>query len=130
MARIQVHSDCLCISPDLLCGARAGGERRALGDAGAGQNLDPYGNDIFCSRSGSKISSLRASPTASGEVVEPGLAVSWKRLDARMWEMELRQGITFHDGAPFTSADVVFSIERAKAETSSQRAIVSNIAAG
>ena len=51
--------------------------------------------------------------------LEPGLAVSWKRLDAQTWEMELRQGITFHDGTPFTSADVVFSIERAKAETSS-----------
>jgi peptide/nickel transport system substrate-binding protein len=60
--------------------------------------------------------------------LEPGLAVSWKQLDAQTWELELRQGITFHDGTPFTTADVVFSIERAKAETSSQRAIVSNIA--
>jgi peptide/nickel transport system substrate-binding protein len=59
---------------------------------------------------------------------EPGLAVSWKRLDARTWEIELRQGITFHDGTPFTSADVVFSVERAKAESSSMRASVSGIA--
>jgi peptide/nickel transport system substrate-binding protein len=43
--------------------------------------------------------------------------------------MELRQGITFHDGTPFTSADVVFSIERAKAENSSVRAGVSGVAA-
>jgi peptide/nickel transport system substrate-binding protein len=54
--------------------------------------------------------------------------VSWKRLDAMTWEMELRQGITFHDGTPFTSADVVFSIERAKGETSSVRAGVSGVA--
>jgi peptide/nickel transport system substrate-binding protein len=60
--------------------------------------------------------------------LEPGLAVSWKRLDAMTWEMELRQGITFHDGTPFTSADVVFSIERAKGETSSVRAGVSGVA--
>jgi peptide/nickel transport system substrate-binding protein len=60
--------------------------------------------------------------------LEPGLAVSWKRLDAQTWEMELRQGIAFHDGTPFTSADVVFSIERAKAKTSSRRAPVSGIA--
>jgi peptide/nickel transport system substrate-binding protein len=59
---------------------------------------------------------------------EPGLAVSWKRLDALTWEMELRQGIVFHDGTPFTSADVVFSVERAKAETSTQRGGVSSIA--
>jgi peptide/nickel transport system substrate-binding protein len=60
--------------------------------------------------------------------LEPELAVSWKRLDALTWEMELRQGITFHDGTPFTSADVVFNIERAKAETSSQSGAVSSIA--
>jgi peptide/nickel transport system substrate-binding protein len=60
--------------------------------------------------------------------LEPGLALSWKRLDVRMWEMELRRGITFHDGTPFTSADVVFSIERAKAESSSVRAGVSGVA--
>jgi peptide/nickel transport system substrate-binding protein len=60
--------------------------------------------------------------------LEPGLAVSWKRLDALIWEMELRQDVAFHDGAPFTSADVVFSIERAKAETSSYRNGLSGIA--
>ena len=60
--------------------------------------------------------------------LEPGLAVSWKRLDALTWEMELRQGIVFHDGTPFTSADVVFSVERAKADTSTQRGTVSTIA--
>jgi peptide/nickel transport system substrate-binding protein len=60
--------------------------------------------------------------------LEPGLAVSWKQLDAETWELELRQGITFHDGTPFTSADVVFSLERAKAETSSWRTSLSSIA--
>ena len=62
------------------------------------------------------------------ERLQPGLAVSWQRLDALTWELELRQGISFHDGTPFTSADVVFSIERAKTETSSRRATVSGIA--
>jgi peptide/nickel transport system substrate-binding protein len=60
--------------------------------------------------------------------LQPGLAVSWKRLDAATWEMELRRGVMFHDGSPFTSADVVFSVERAKAETSSVRASVSGVA--
>jgi peptide/nickel transport system substrate-binding protein len=60
--------------------------------------------------------------------LEPGLAVSWKWLDEKTWEMELRTGVTFHDGTPFTSADVVFSIERAKAETSSQRDSLTSIA--
>jgi peptide/nickel transport system substrate-binding protein len=60
--------------------------------------------------------------------LEPGLAASWKRLDATTCEVELRRGVMFHDGTPFSSADVVFSIERAKAETSSQRNSLSSIA--
>ena len=32
------------------------------------------------------------------------------------WEFELRQGVRFHDGAPFTAEDVVFSIERGRSE--------------
>ncbi len=43
---------------------------------------------------------------------EPALAVSWKALDAKTWELKLRQGVTFHDGSPFTADDVVFSFAR------------------
>ncbi|MEO0385560.1 MAG: ABC transporter substrate-binding protein [Pseudomonadota bacterium] len=31
--------------------------------------------------------------------------------DARVWEIELRQGITWHDGTPFTAEDVAFTFE-------------------
>jgi len=44
--------------------------------------------------------------------VQPGLAVSWRPLDGSTWEFKLREGVTFHDGSPFTAADVKFSIER------------------
>jgi peptide/nickel transport system substrate-binding protein len=47
---------------------------------------------------------------------EPGLAVSWRLVEPTAWEFELRPGVTFHDGAPFTADDVVFSIERAKSK--------------
>ncbi|HTZ80449.1 MAG TPA: ABC transporter substrate-binding protein [Stellaceae bacterium] len=42
----------------------------------------------------------------------PGLAQSWKLIDDRTWELKLRPGVTFHDGAPFTAEDVAFSIRR------------------
>ncbi len=42
----------------------------------------------------------------------PGLAVSWRAVDATTWEFRLRKGVRFHDGAEFTAEDVVFSIER------------------
>jgi len=42
----------------------------------------------------------------------PGLAVSWRAVDATTWEFKLRRGVRFHDGSEFTAEDVVFSIER------------------
>ena len=44
------------------------------------------------------------------------LAVAWKPLNTTTWEFELRQGVRFHDGAPFTRMS--FSIRRAQADTS------------
>src|SRR3954468_16862104 len=41
----------------------------------------------------------------------PGLALSWRALDATTWEFRLRPGVRFHDGGEFTAADAVFSIE-------------------
>ncbi len=43
---------------------------------------------------------------------EPALAVSWKAIDEKTWEVKLREGVTFHDGSPFTADDVVFSFAR------------------
>ncbi len=43
---------------------------------------------------------------------EPALAASWKAIDEKTWEIKLREGVTFHDGTPFTADDVVFSFAR------------------
>jgi peptide/nickel transport system substrate-binding protein len=48
--------------------------------------------------------------------VVPQLAVAWRLVDPVTWEFDLRQGVRFHDGAPFTADDVAFSIERARSE--------------
>lgn len=43
----------------------------------------------------------------------PGLAEHWSHAaDGRSWTARLRPGVTFHDGAPLTAADVQFSLER------------------
>ena len=42
----------------------------------------------------------------------PGLATSWRAVDATTWEFKLRRGVKFHDGTDLTAEDVVFSIER------------------
>jgi peptide/nickel transport system substrate-binding protein len=65
----------------------------------------------------------------SNLAVVPQLAVAWKILDPTHWEFELRQGVHFHDGTPFSADDVVFSIERAQAKTSDFRDRVDGIVA-
>ena len=42
----------------------------------------------------------------------PGLATEWKLDGQTTWRFKLRQGVKFHNGDPFTSADAKFSIER------------------
>jgi peptide/nickel transport system substrate-binding protein len=42
----------------------------------------------------------------------PGLATEWKLQGQTAWSFKLRQGVKFHNGDPFTSADAKFSIER------------------
>ena len=42
----------------------------------------------------------------------PGLATDWRNVDDTTWELEIREGVTFHDGTPFGPADVEFSLER------------------
>ena len=44
----------------------------------------------------------------------PALAVAWRALDEHTWEFKLREGVRFHDGAPFGADDVLFSFSRAR----------------
>jgi peptide/nickel transport system substrate-binding protein len=43
----------------------------------------------------------------------PGLATAWRAVDDTTWDFTLRQGVTWHDGSPFTAEDVAFTIARA-----------------
>ncbi|MDQ3657414.1 MAG: ABC transporter substrate-binding protein [Chloroflexota bacterium] len=42
----------------------------------------------------------------------PMLATEWSLVDDLTWEFKLRDDVTFHNGDPFTAADVEFTIER------------------
>ncbi|MFD0679478.1 MULTISPECIES: ABC transporter substrate-binding protein [unclassified Paenibacillus] len=42
----------------------------------------------------------------------PALATSWEQVNDTTWRFKLRQGVKFHNGDPFTAADVKFSFER------------------
>ena len=58
----------------------------------------------------------------------PMLATSWKvSPDGLEYTFNLREGVTFHDGKPFTSADVAFSILRLKAGHPRGRGTFANV---
>lgn len=43
--------------------------------------------------------------------LRPRLAESWKpNADGSVWTFKIRQGVTFHDGAPLTAADVAYTL--------------------
>ena len=51
--------------------------------------------------------------------VQPGLAERWDVSEGgRIYDFHLRQGVKFHDGADFAADDVVFSLDRARADGS------------
>ncbi|WP_028611475.1 nickel ABC transporter substrate-binding protein [Paenibacillus harenae] len=45
--------------------------------------------------------------------IEPWLAQSWDSKDGQLWTIELREGVTFHNGKPMNAAAVKASLERA-----------------
>ena len=60
--------------------------------------------------------------------IGPALATKWKATDPNTWIFTLREDAKFSDGSGMTSADVVFSILRAKQRTSDFKEYISTVA--
>ncbi|RYG08279.1 MAG: ABC transporter substrate-binding protein, partial [Burkholderiales bacterium] len=98
-----------------------------IGNQGDAQSLDPH----------SLNESLQL--TVVGNVYEPlvtrgrdyklapSLATDWKQTSPTVWRFNLRKGVEFHDGTPFTADDVIFSVARAAGDGSDVKAKVNDI---
>ncbi|MGD8367556.1 MAG: ABC transporter substrate-binding protein [Desulfobacterales bacterium] len=75
--------------------------------------MNPHGDDSDAGLSymSNFFDGLLQRKGADGKLV-PALAVKWEHPDALSWKFYLRKGVKFHNGNPFTAADVKFSFER------------------
>jgi len=59
--------------------------------------------------------------------VEPALATKWTFTSPTTVRFELRKGVKFHDGTPFTADDVVFSLARIKQPQGTMQIFVTGV---
>lgn len=78
------------------------------------KTLDPIGaNEVAASGMHMHIYDTLLGITDDAQLV-PMLAESWEVKDPTTFVFHLRKGVKFHNGEPFTSADVKYSLDRAK----------------
>ena len=102
----------LCLAA-LLCAA-GGARAQALTIATKLElsTLDPHFFASFPAGSSHELLYEKLTFQDANGVIVPQLATGWKLVDDLTWEFKLRGGVKFHDGTPFTAADVAFTIER------------------
>ncbi len=75
-------------------------------------SLDPHYHQLRSNREVSQLLFDSLLNTDAKAQLVPGMAESWRAIGNDAWEFTLRDGIRFHDGRPFTTDDVAFTLER------------------
>jgi peptide/nickel transport system substrate-binding protein len=93
--------------------AAAAGGRLIVGRTGDIDNLDPHLATAFQTIDALELVYDTLFELDADLNIQPGLAADHSYSDdGTELTLNLREGVTFHDGDPFTSADVVASLER------------------
>ncbi|WKB54900.1 ABC transporter substrate-binding protein [Eleftheria terrae] len=123
---MKLRPTLIAVALAVACGSVAAKTVRIANQGDAG-SMDPHSlNESFqLSFTGNIYEPLVARDKKLGLV--PGLATRWSQPSPTVWRFELRQGVRFHDGAPFTADDVVFSFKRAASEGSDMRSYTASI---
>ena len=83
--------------------------------------MDPHSqNELLTNNLNGQVYESLVNRDRRLEIV-PVLATSWQQSGPLRWRFKLRANVKFHDGAPFTADDVVFSVLRARDSASDIR---------
>jgi peptide/nickel transport system substrate-binding protein len=80
--------------------------------------MDPYSQNELLTTNFSVLIYEALVMRTRDSTIGPQLATSWTIVNPTTWRFNLRHGVRFQDGRPFTADDVIFSIERAQMPTS------------
>jgi len=118
-----------CVVTGVLAGAPASAQTIRIANQGDMLALDPHSLNETLQLS-SLLNIFDALTMFDQDLkLHPALATAWQQTSPKVWRFELRRGVKFHDGAPFSADDVVFSFERAAAPTSNMQTYVNDIEA-
>ncbi len=106
--RILLLSSALALATPLVAVA----QNLTMGLGGNVTSLDPHYHSAGPNSAFAYTIFGRLTQTDENSRLMPGLAESWEMIDPLTWEFKLREGVTFHNGEPFTAEDVVFTFER------------------
>lgn len=95
-----------------LAAAPAQAETLRIATGGAFTAMDPHFHDLSTNVAMTRHVFDGLTRVDANYRPIPGLALSWRAIDATTWEIRLREGVTFHDGGAFTADDVAFTFAR------------------
>lgn len=91
----------------------AGAQSITAGLTAAPSSMDPHFATTGQNQQVAAVMYDRLIHIAEDGSFAPGLATDWEISDDRLtWTFNLREDVTFHDGSPFTAADVIYTFER------------------
>ena len=109
--------------------AMANAETLRWARAGDSLTMDPHAqNEGPTSALAHQIMEPLVMRDMAGTIV-PALATEWGPSEANpnVWVFTLREGVTFHDGSAFDSADVKFSLDRAMTPDSDYKELLASV---
>ncbi len=119
------HALMACLLAASVAAAQAQTVR--VGNQGDALSMDPHSlnESLQLSVTGNVYEPLAGrNPDLS---LRPLLATSWKQTSPTVWRFELRKGVSFHDGTPFTAEDVLFTFSRASGDGSDMKTFTNDI---